>query len=463
MFFGRRAELNKLNEMYDSGAFEFAVIYGRRRIGKTTLIREFVKDKKYLFFAASESTARVNLVSLSSCIGKASSAPVYRDFESALEAVFDMAKDERIIFVIDEYPYLAEAERSISSLIQILIDHKRDSSKLFLILCGSSMSFMENQVLGNKSPLYGRRTAQLKILPFYFFDALPFYESFGPIDRAVLYGATGGIPEYLSKIDRNKSVKENITSLFLNTSGNFFEEPSNLLKQELREPATYNAIIQSIAWGASKLNEIATKAGIESNKCAKYLSSLINLGLIKKEYPYGEAKSKRSIYKIQDQMFRFWYRFVFPNFSAITAGLGVGVYEHEVEGELNAYMGHIFEDICKQWFFLQANENRLPFFVGDIGRYWGTNPRTRTQEEIDLMAARKDNALFAECKWQNALVGAEVYHELKRKSEMFRYENPFFFIFAKNGFDAKLKLLSSNDRHLKLISLADMSTPSQFA
>ena len=456
MFFGREPELKKLDEMYNSGVFEFAVIYGRRRIGKTTLIREFIKDKESLFFAASESTAHVNLVSLSTCIGKASSAPVYRDFESALTAIFDIAKNWRIIFVIDEYPYLAEAEQGVSSLLQILIDHNRESSKLFLILCGSSMSFMENQVLGNKSPLYGRRTAQLKIMPFTFFDALPFYESFTPIDRAVLFGTTGGIPEYLSKIDNIKSVRENIINSFLYTSGSFFEEPSNLLKQELREPATYNAIIQSIAWGASKLNEIATKSGIESNKCAKYLTSLISLGLVKKEYPYGEAKSKRSIYKLQDQMFRFWYRFVFPNLSAITAGLGEGVYEHEIAPEINAYMGLIFEDICIQWFYGQAKENRLPFFVGDFGRYWGTNPETKTQEEIDIMAVRKENAIFAECKWQNALVGMDVYHELKRKSRMFRYKNPYFFIFAKSGFDAKLLKLGENDGFLGLVTLADM-------
>ena len=453
MFFGRESELKKLDEMYHSGNFEFAVIYGRRRVGKTTLIRQFVKDKKTLFFVASESTALVNLVSLSVCIGKESSAPVYRDFESALKAVFDIAKDERVVFVIDEYPYLADAERGVSSLLQILIDHNRESSKLFLILCGSSMSFMENQVLGNKSPLYGRRTAQFRILPFTFFDALPFYDNFDPMDRAVLYGATGGVPEYLSKIDRTKSIRENIFNLFLQTSGSFFEEPSNLLKQELREPATYNAIIQSIAWGASKLNEIATKSGIESNKCAKYLTSLMILGIVKKEYPFGEEKSKRSIYKLQDQMFRFWYRFVYPNLSAITAGLGDMVYEHEIAPELNAYMGHIFEDICKQWFFKLAKENLLPFYVGNFGRYWGTNPLTKTQEEIDIMATRKNDALFAECKWQNTPVGIEVYYALKQKSGKFRFQNPYYFIFSKSGFDSKLQKLSQSDKFLRLVSL----------
>ncbi|MDR1689385.1 MAG: ATP-binding protein, partial [Clostridiales bacterium] len=171
MFYGRKAEMRKLNEMYASSNFEFAAIYGRRRIGKTTLIREFIKDKNSLFFVANESTAQDNLISLSRCIGGGLSAPVFRDYESALSFVFDKARAERLVFVIDEFPYLAGAYQGISSLLQILTDQNKDTTKLMLILCGSSMSFMENQVLGYQSPLYGRRTAQFKILPFSFFEA----------------------------------------------------------------------------------------------------------------------------------------------------------------------------------------------------------------------------------------------------------------------------------------------------
>jgi len=456
LFHGRKTELEKLNEMYHSANFEFVVIYGRRRVGKTTLIREFVKNKKTVFFVASESTSADNLISLSRCIGGKSSAPVFRDYEGALSAIFGSARSERVIFVIDEFPYLAESHRGISSLLQILIDHRRDDSKLFLILCGSSMSFMENQVLGYQSPLYGRRTAQFKILPFNFFESLPFFEGFEPIDKAVLYGMTGGIPEYLNKINPRKNVRENIINSFLSPSGHFFEEPSNLLKQELREPSTYNVIIEAIASGASRLNEIATKSGLESNKCAKYLASLIALGLVRKEYPFGETTSKRSVYRLEDQMFRFWYRFVFSNLSAITAGLGEAVFDNEVEPQLNAYMGIIFEDICKQWLFEQAKRNALPFFIGNAGRWWGTNHLTRAQEEIDIMAVRKDDALFAECKWQNANVGMDVYNELKRKSKLFHYKNVHLYIFAKAMFTGKLLEAEREHGLVKLFSLPEM-------
>ena len=187
---------------------------------------------------------------------------------------------------------------------------------------------------------------------------------------------------------------------------------------------------------------------MESNKCAKYIASLISLGLVSKEYPYGEQKSKRSIYRLDDQMFRFWYRFVFPNMSAVVAGLGEPVYAELVDDLLNAYMGPVFEDICKQWFFVQArkyavdnnqrDEHAPPFFIGSIGRWWGTNTKTRSQEELDIMSVNKNAALFAECKWSNANVDIDVFHNLKRKSEMFNYADVHLYIFTKTGCTPRL-------------------------
>ncbi|MCL2708391.1 MAG: ATP-binding protein [Defluviitaleaceae bacterium] len=449
MFYGREAELAKLNEMHGSGRFEFAVIYGRRRVGKTTLIREFIKNKKALFFTASESTATDNLLSLSRCIGGSNGAPVYGDYENAISAVFKAAEIERFVFVVDEFPYLAESYRGISSLFQIMIDLNRENTKLLLILCGSSMSFMENQVLGYQSPLYGRRTAQFKIIPFTFFESLPFFGSYNNEEKAVLYGATGGVPEYLNKVNHDKTVRRNIVDLFLTPSGHFFEEPSNLIKQELREPSTYNVIIEAIASGSSRLNEISTKCRIENNKCAKYLSSLISLGLVSREYPYGQANGKRSIYKLEDNMFRFWYRFVFPNQSAINSGYGDAVYENVVSGQLGAYMVLVFETICRQWFFAQAKKifsknvvndtEALPFYIGGVGRWWGTNPATRKQEEIDIMSEYGGDALFAECKWTNSVVDIGVLNELKRKSRIFQYNKKYFFIFVKKTVSPNLR------------------------
>ena len=203
MFIGREEELIKLNKMYQSSKLEVAVIYGRRRVGKTTLINEFCKNKKTIFFAALENSAEQNLESLSNAISYAdtgiSSNAIYKSFSDAFDKIKEMASSDRLIFVIDEFPYLAQAEISISSLLQNYLDHQFKNTKLFLILCGSSMSFMENQVLGYQSPLYGRYTAQFKIIPFDYFDTGKWFPKYSYEDKAIMYGITGGIPAYLEQ------------------------------------------------------------------------------------------------------------------------------------------------------------------------------------------------------------------------------------------------------------------------
>ena len=254
MFIGREQELKRLNRMYESEKLEVAVIYGRRRVGKTTLINEFCKDKKTVFFAAQENSIEQNLLELSNSIAQVdkqgSMANVmYRSFADALLRLEELAKEERLVFVIDEYPYLAQADKGISSLLQNFLDHQFKSTKLFLILCGSSMSFMENQVLGYQSPLYGRRTAQFKILPFDYFDTGKWFPEYSYEEKAIMYGVTGGIPMYLEQFSPNMTLKENLLENVFDKNATLFEEPSNLLKQELREPATYNAVITALASG----------------------------------------------------------------------------------------------------------------------------------------------------------------------------------------------------------------------
>lgn len=462
MFFGRNEELKKLNEMYDSDKFEFAIVYGRRRVGKTSLIKKFCENKKSIYFLSREASGEINLKNFSKDVFSVVAQSFtgmsnFNDWESALDYIYKISKDERIILVIDEYPYLAGGFKSISSILQAHIDEQFKESKLFLILCGSSMSFMENQVLGYKSPLYGRRTAQFKILPFNFFSSRQFLKEFSPEDQAVLYGITGGIPEYLNQIEAKLSVKENIIRLFLTPSGHFYEEPTNLIKQELREPSTYNGIIEAIAEGSSKLNEIATKGGkLESNKCAKYLRSLINLGIAKRDLPITETTSKKSIYSLDDQMFRFWYRFVFPNMSSIVSGLGLQLYENEVLPNLNNYMGLAFEQICKQYFFELMRENKLPFFIGKIGRWWGNDPINKCESEIDIMGFKNKDAIFAECKWTNEKVDLAVLNRLIKKSKIFNYQNNYFYLFSKSGFTNAAIEKSKENENIKIISFEEM-------
>ncbi|MCL2878460.1 MAG: ATP-binding protein, partial [Acidobacteria bacterium] len=266
MFIGREKETGTLNRHYESGNFEFITIYGRRRVGKTTLITEFCKGKKTILFPALESSAKNNLAALSAAIfsctnPEMSSPPVFEGFQQAFAHIAGLAKTERVILVIDEFPYLAESDRSISSVLQNTIDHKFKDTQLMLILCGSSMSFMEKQVLNYNSPLYGRRTAQIKLLPFRYFVAAKWFPSYSPEEQALAFAALGGIPMYLERFSNNKDVFQNILDSIMHTDAVLFEEPSNLLKQELREPQTYNAIITAIAAGKTKLSEISSAVG----------------------------------------------------------------------------------------------------------------------------------------------------------------------------------------------------------
>jgi len=204
------------------------------------------------------------------------------------------------------------------------------------------------------------------------------------------------------------------------------------------------------------LNEIATKCQTESNKCAKYLKSLLSLGIVKKELPVTETSSKKSIYLLDDLMFRFWYRFVFTNMSSIVSGLGGAVFEYEVKEELPAYMGLVFEEICKQYLQEEAKKNNLPFLPGKIGRWWGNNPREKRQEEIDILTYRKDNALFCECKWTNALTDTEVMTELIRKADLFNFKNKWFWLFSKTGFTDRLVTEANKRANIRLVRFEDM-------
>ena len=437
MFIGREQELNTLNRLYHTGKFEFAVIYGRRRVGKTALINRFTADKDTIFFTGVETNAKQNLENFSRSIMEFNTGMAvdssFGSFQSALEYVFELAKTKRIVLVIDEYPYVARASKSLASTLQLLIDKYKDHSKLFLILCGSSMSYMEDHVLAYKAPLYGRRTAQLKIKPFDFFESCRYFTRFSAFDKALAYGIMGGTPQYLTQIDDRLSIEENIKNTYLNPASSIFEEPNNLLKQEVREPAIYNAVITAIASGCSKMNEISNKVGEDTSVCATYIKNLIMLGIVKKESPYGERSSRKTIYSIEDNMFRFWYRFVPENTSVISRGAADLAYKR-IAPELSAYMGGVFEEICKQylWRLLLADKCAVSFT--DLGRWWGANPQTKAQEEIDIVGADKDSVLLGECKWTNEKVDLGVLETLAERSKLFRQPKKQLYLFAKTGF-----------------------------
>ena len=460
MFIGREREMATLNHLYQSDKFEFVVIYGRRRVGKTALINQFIQDKEAIYYMVVESNSKQNLENFSKNIMEykvnIQVDTSFLSFQAALEYVFQLAEKERLVLAIDEYPYVARSSESFASTIQLLIDKYKDHSKLMLILCGSSMSYMEDHVLSYKAPLYGRRTAQMKIQPFDFFDTCQYFCNFSDEDRALVYGMVGGTPQYLLQMDDRLTIEENMKNTFLNPNSFLFEEPENLLKQEVREPALYNAIITAIATGSSRVAEISTKVGEQSSVCTNYLKNLMALGLIQKETPYGEKTSRKSIYSINDNMFRFWYRFIPENNSIIVRGATNLAYKR-IEPYLSDYMGKVFEEICKQYLWKLLLDGNCPIEFNDLGRWWGTNPSTHNQEEIDIMGEQdKNTALFGECKWTNQKVDTGILETLLKRSQLFHYSKIQLYLFAKTGFTEGCKALAEKMGNVALVTYDDM-------
>lgn len=461
MFYCREEELRTMNNRYKKGHFECVVIYGRRRVGKTALINEFCKGKPTVYFSALNASSQENLEALSKAIytcqnSDSTSAPTYRSYEDALEAITGMAMEKRLVFVIDEYPYLAKAEKSISSRLQHIIDHSWQGSRIYLILCGSSMSFMEYQVLGYESPLYGRRTAQFKIQALTYREITEFHPELKAADQALLYGVTGGIPHYINKLDVESNLDEALLDNLFSTSSYLFEEPENLLKQELREPAIYNSVISAIAAGASHSNEISTKVGLESGVCAKYLKVLLDLGILKKETPITEKPGKKTIYAIDDNFFRFWYRFVPRNMSVISAGRMRLIYEQAVKRFYPDYMGLVFEKMCQEYLLRYAKD--LPILLSNVGQWWGTDSKTRREVQIDIVGAPVDGNeyLIGSCKYRNEKIGIEELELLRRYAAVFRQNGIFhYYIFSKGGFTPTL-LEAEMQGEVTLFTLGDL-------
>ena len=461
MFIGRERELASLDILYNSGKFEFVVLYGRRRVGKTALINHFIGGKNAIYFMGVESNAKQNLENFSKSIIEYASGIAadtsFASFQAALEAVFQLSEKERVILVIDEYPYVARASKSLASTLQLLIDKYKDQSKLMLILCGSSMSYMEDHVLAYKAPLYGRRTAQIKLQPFDFVETCRYFKSFSAEDKALAYGVMGGTPQYLLQMNDRLSIEENIKNTYLNPTSSLYEEPTNLLKQEVREPAIYTAIITAIATGASRMSEIANKVGENTNICASYLKNLVTLGIVQKETPYGEKASKKSVYSIDDNMFRFWYRFVPENASMIARGAADLVYKR-IEPHLSTYMGKVFEEICKQYLWRLLLSGQSPIEFTSLGRWWGNDPIHKCQAEIDIMGEQdKSTALFAECKWTAEKVDIAVLRTLMERSELFPYEKKHYFVFSKSGFTKGCMEKAKELGNVSLVTYGEMA------
>ncbi|MGV8146072.1 MAG: ATP-binding protein [Alkaliphilus sp.] len=458
MFVGRKYEIDKLNELYNENKFHCIVMYGRRRVGKTRLLTEFCKEKNRIFFVSEEHNDLLSLEKFSVQVlehyGLSSFTPKFDSWDAAFRFIGEKAKSERIVLVLDEFPYMVASNKRMLSIIQNNIDHYLINTKLFLIICGSSISFIENEVLSHKSPLFGRRTAQFLINPLDFFDSIKFFPNYTNESKMKVYSVLGGVPQYLLQFNNNDSFDYNMKKKMYDKSAYLYMETELLLKQELTNPIVYKSIIEAIAGGASKLNEISTKIGESTSKTAIYVKSLIELKIVRKIKPITEkANSRKTIYLINDNFYKFYYKHVNKHISAIEQELGEHIYNNRVDGKYNEHLGQVFEEVCKEYLVRKNKKLELPFIVEKIGGWWGVNPIKKKQEEIDIVGLGDGEVLFAECKYTNEKLGINVFEMLKERAGLIPSEKCHYYIFSKKGFRSSLLNLEKTMDNLNLITL----------
>ncbi len=452
MFVGRKRELESLESVYEKNGFGMTVVYGRRRVGKSTLIAEFIKDKKAVFYTATKVGPERNLELFSRQVLDVLD-PDYRDASfSNLDTVLDIVtrkvseSREKTILVIDELPYWAEKDESLLSVLQKYIDTQWSDKKMMLILCGSALSFMESKVLSEKSPVFGRRDSQIRLETFDYHDSALFVPEYTPEEKAICYGVTGGVAKYLAMFDAAKSLDENIKRLFFRRDGYLFDETKNLLAQEFSDVTLVNNIIEQVASGENTLNIIASKVREKDTTVLYSLEKLMDVGLIEKKKCITEEKNKKKTqYVLKDHMFKFWYEFIPKAVSVIEIGQGELYYDKVVRPQLHSFMGSVFEEMCRRYTLEQGIQGRFGSLITETGTWWGVE---RLQDEkgawyqqtadIDVVGISTiaNTAVIGECKFKNEKIDKTVYEKLVARSKLIsgKYNITKYLLFSLSGF-----------------------------
>lgn len=458
-FVNREAEIQFLLDRTESNRAELIIIYGRRRIGKTELLREAFKKKNAIFFVADLGADQDQRRRFSEAVGLLFPSPLLQtetppEWEPLLKYVIDLAKKERVVLILDEFPYLCSSQPALPSILQRIWDETGKDSRLYLILCGSFVSFMEREILGHKSPLYGRRTGQLLVQPLSINTLKGFYPGYSPEDRISAYAILGGVPAYLIQFSDKLSLAQNIEKQILNPTAFLYDEVRFILMEELRDPKLYLSILQSIAFGSTRLNDIVQRTGIERGPVSKYLSVLQDLRLIERETPATEKhpeKSRKGIYRLSDNFFRFWFRFVLPYRSRLAESGGRRIMEQEILPHLDNFIGQVFDKICAEILRYLVDVGRIKLDYDTAGRWWNGN------EEIDLVAMAGDTPVFAaESKWSKKAVGVDVLKNLERKVSLVATEGNAnkirLGLFSRSGFNKEVEELGRK-REIELIDV----------
>jgi len=460
MFVNRVSELELLEKHYNSGRAELFVLYGRRRVGKTELLAHFCEGKRHIFFVADQVPERTLRANLSKAVndvvfGAGQVSAVYNTWDDLLNTLAKQAQPERLVVVLDEFPYLAAAYPPLASILQRVWDQSLKNSQVMLILNGSYIGMMEETVLGYQAPLYGRRTAQYLLEPLDFLDAQQFFLSYSADDRLRAYAVYGGTPAYLQTIQPEQSLETNIMDGILMRGASLYDEVRFVLQQELREPRNYFAVLQAIASGNTRQNEIKQAAGLEN--IAPYLETLQQLHLVERVVPVTESqphKSRRGLYRLKDNFLRFWFRFVLPNRSQLERGAKETVFDTAIRPEMDAFASTVFEQVCRQYFWRIGLKGKLPFQPKQIGGWWQVN------KEVDIVLLGENHTMLVECKWSQRPVGVDILDQLEKTSTALLKEvngrTTLFGLCSRSGFTDQMIALAKSREDVILYDWKDM-------
>lgn len=455
-FVNRDQEFAFLTERFATGDRQLLVVYGRRRVGKTALVTEFLEQhsRDHVYFLADQRGTDANAGRFAKQCATAFDdiPPAVEGFDDAFEYIVRRI-DDVFVVVIDEFSYLVEEDESIPSVFQRIHDEILAGTAVSVILLGSSISMMEEGALSHDSPLYGRRTGQWKLTPLGFADVCGFFPAYSIDELIRVYAVLGGVPAYLEQFDPEASVTDNIRENVLSKGTFLYEEPEFFLRQELREPATYMAMLEAMAAGNTTVTEIANAIGRDASGMSRYLKNLQRLEIVDKRVPVTASNRKQGIYTIADHFFTFWFRFASPNLSDLEQGNTHAVVK-SVVSDLNEHTSHVFEDICRQ----VVQQSAFPVSVSRTGTWW------YNEEEIDVVAVRDEDErlLLGKCKWTSSPVGEDLLFDLEAKASSVRWHgenrSEYFVLFSKNGFTEALQETAQGRDDLLLYDLPKIAT-----
>lgn len=445
-FIGREKEGEILEKAYLSKKTEFIPVYGRRRVGKSELILHFIKDKHALYFLGKKATPQLQLQEFMREAARSLANPLLTavkpaGWEEALRLVMTQKKSpKKWILVLDEFQWMVQASPELPSILQGFLDTNwKKRGDILLIVCGSYMGFMEREILGEKSPLFGRRTAQIFLKPFSYRDAALFHPSWSLADRARAYFICGGIPLYLRFFSEKTTLAKNIEKNLLDEYAPLFREPDFLLREELRELQKYYAILMCLSTGSETGKEIAAKTGIDDRKIYYYLEHLIQLGYVARSYPLtlNKPTQKEVHFVLEDPLLYFWFRFIYPNNAYICQVGSRESFMTLVRPQLESFFGLRFEKLCREAlpYLYQKEGVNTPF---EVGAYWDA------ETQIDVVGHRKKEGFdLGECKWGDVRSLTKVAEELDKKIKKYPNDSNLSIrgrIFLKNPPSRKSRL-----------------------